>query len=212
MAKIQYLRDDAEEFLNSLTHAVTLGISLMCTFMLVEGAHQSDKVAWPFYLFGIVMSGTFLASVLYHGTSNPVLKSRFRTLDLISIFIAIAGGFISLFRIMLPTPEFLMYSGLAILLTFVCIFIKFKVFNNSNSFWPSLGVYLVVGWSNVIFLLDSSCTACPEAAGLVLSGGIIYTAGSVFYLFDYKKYFHTIWHLCATCGFILHVGALMKMT
>ena len=68
MAKIQYLRDDAEEFLNSLTHAVTLGISLMCTFMLVEGAHQSDKVAWPFYLFGIVMSGTFLASVLYHGT------------------------------------------------------------------------------------------------------------------------------------------------
>ncbi len=212
MAKIQYLRDDAEEFLNSLTHAITLGISLMCTFMLVNNAQQSLQTVWPFYLFGSVMSGTFLASVLYHGTSNPVLKARFRTLDLVSIFIAIAGGFISLFRIMLPTPEFLMYSGLSLLLTCICIFIKFKVFNNANSFWPSLGVYLVVAWSNVIFLLDASCTACPEAAGLVLSGGIVYTVGSAFYLFDYKKYFHTIWHLCATCGFILHVGALLKMT
>ena len=127
MAKIQYLRDDAEEFVNSLTHAITLGISLMCTFMLVDSAQQSGITTWPFYLFGSVMSCTFLASVLYHGAINPILKARLRTLDLISIFIAIAGGFISLFRVMLPTPEFILYSGFSILLTLTCIFIKFKV-------------------------------------------------------------------------------------
>ena len=212
MAKIRYLRDAGEEFLNSLTHAVTLGIALMCTYMLVAAAKQSGQSTWPFYLFGGVMCGTFLSSVLYHGTIDPVLKSRFRTLDLISIFIAIAGGFISLFRIMLPTPEFILYSTLSVLITCVCIFVKFKIFNNSDNFWPSLGVYLVVAWSNVIFLLDAECTACPEAAGLVLSGGIVYTLGSAFYLFDFRRYFHTIWHLCASCGFILHVSALMKMT
>ena len=95
MAKIQYLRDDAEELVNSLTHAITLGISIKCTFMLVDSAQQSAKNTWPFYLFGSVMSCTFLASVLYHGAINPVLKAKLRILDLVSIFIAIAGGFIS---------------------------------------------------------------------------------------------------------------------
>ena len=212
MAKIQYLRDDAEELVNSLTHAITLGISIMCTFMLVDSAQQSAKITWPFYLFGSVMSCTFLASVLYHGAINPVLKAKLRILDLVSIFIAIAGGFISLFRVMLPTPEFMLYSGFSILLTLICIFVKFKVFNNANSFWPSLGVYLVVAWANVIFLIDANCIACPESAMLVLLGGLTYTFGSIFYLFDYRRYFHTIWHLCSSCGFILHVAALMKMT
>ena len=211
MPKNQYLRDHAEALLHSLTHAVTLGISVMCTFMIVSGAEANNLDTWPYYLFGITMSTTFLGSVLYHGVLEPVLKSKMRMFDLISIFIAIVGGFVSLFRIMLPTQEFFLYTGVSILVTLLCIFIKFRVFNNSNSFIPALGVYLVAGWSNVIFLLDSQCLACPESSSLILAGGLVYTLGSAFYLYDYKRYFHTIWHLCASCGFILHVGAVMKM-
>ena len=211
MPKTQYLRDNAEELLNSLTHAVTLGVALMCTFILVQKAEIAGMTTWPYYLFGISMSTTFLGSVLYHGAVEPVLKSRLRIFDLLSIFIAIVGGFISLFRIMLPTEEFILYTGLSVLVTLTCVFIKFKVFKNSNSFIPSLGVYLVAGWSNVLFLLDSQCLACPETSALVLSGGFVYTLGSAFYLYDYRRYFHTIWHLCASCGFILHVSALLKM-
>ena len=211
MSKTQYLRDNAEEFLNSLTHAVTLGISITCTFMLVTGAESANQATWPFYLFGISMSTTFLGSVLYHGALEPILKSKLRLFDLISIFIAIGGGFISLFRIMLPAQEFFLYTGISILVTLLCVFIKFRIFNNSNRFIPSLGVYLIAGWSNILFLLDAECLACPEATTLILAGGVVYTIGSGFYLYDYRRYFHTIWHLCASCGFILHVGALMKM-
>lgn len=211
MAKTQYLRDNAEEFLNSLTHAVTLGIAIMCTFILTEKSHLAGNAVWPYYLFGISMCTTFLGSVLYHGALDPIIKSKFRMFDLISIFIAIVGGFVSFFRIMLPTNEFVLYSALSVLLTLFCIFVKFKVFNNSNNFLPSLGVYLLAGWSNILFLFDSACLACPETSALILSGGIVYTIGSGFYLYDYKRYFHTIWHLCASCGFILHTSALMLM-
>lgn len=211
MSKNQYLRDNAEELLNSLTHAVTLGISIMCTYMLVSKANVLGYNTWPYYLFGISMSTTFFGSVLYHGALDPLLKSKLRTFDLISIFIAIAGGFISLFRIMLPTQEFFLYAGISMLVTLFCVFVKFRVFNNSNSFIPSLGVYLAAGWSNILFLLDSACLACPETSTLILSGGVVYTIGSAFYLYDYRRYFHTIWHLCASCGFVLHVGAIMKM-
>ena len=134
MPKNQYLRDNAEELLNSLTHAVTLGLSIMCTFMIVSGAESNNLDTWPYYLFGVSMSTTFLGSVLYHGALEPVLKSRMRMFDLISIFIAIVGGFVSLFRIMLPTQEFFLYTGISILVTLLCIFVKFRVFNNSNRF------------------------------------------------------------------------------
>ena len=209
MSKTQYLRDDAEELLNSLTHAVTFGISIMCTYILVNMASLSGKSTWPYYMFGISMSTTFLGSMLYHGVLEPVLKSRLRTFDLVSIFIAIAGGFISFFRIMLPDSEFVMYTGLSVLLICTCIFVKFKVFKNTNSFIPALGVYLIAGWANVLFLLDSSCLATSRSSTLILLGGILYTAGSAFYLFDYRRYFHTIWHLCASCGYLLHVSALV---
>ena len=212
MPKTQYLRDNAEEFLNSLTHAVTLGVAIMCTYILTERASESGLDVWPYYLFGGSMCTTFLGSVLYHGALDPVLKAKFRTFDLVSIFIAIAGGFVSLFRIMLPDFEFFLYTTTSISVTLLCVFIKFKVFKNSNNFVPSCGVYLLAGWSNVFFLADEACFACPRAGSLVIAGGAVYTLGCIFYLWDYKRYFHTIWHLCASCGFILHVGALMAVT
>ncbi len=211
MAKTQYLRDNAEELLNSLTHAVTLGIAIMATHMLTSQASLSGFQTWPYYLFGISMCTTFLGSVLYHGSFDPVIKSRLRIFDLISIFIAIGGGFISLFRIFLPDTEFYIYTGASLLILVFCIFVKFKVFKNSNSFLPALGVYLLAGWSNILFLLDANCLACPDSASMLLIGGIMYTIGSLFYLYDYKRYFHTIWHLCASLGFVIHVSALMRM-
>lgn len=211
MSKIQYMRDDAEEILNSITHAITLGISVVFTAFLVKLANESQLQIWPFYLFGASMSLTFFASVLYHGCLDPVLKSKMRIFDLISIFIAIAGGFVSFYRIMLPTEEFLLYSFLSVLVACACIYTKFKIFKNSNSFWPSLGVYLVAGWSNILFLLDTNYIGCADTSMLLIGGGLVYTVGSVFYMYDYKRYFHTIWHLCATCGFLLHVAALLKV-
>ena len=211
MAKTQYLRDNAEELLNSLTHAVTLGIAIMSTHMLTFQASDSGMSTWPYYLFGTSMCITFLGSVLYHGAIDPITKSRLRLFDLVSIFIAIGGGFISLFRIFLPDYEFYLYTGISMSILAFCIFVKFKVFKNSNSFWPALGVYLLAGWSNILFLLDSNCLACPDASALILSGGVMYTLGSLFYLYDYKRYFHTIWHLCASLGFVIHVSALMRM-
>ncbi len=212
MAKTQYLRDNAEELLNSLTHAVTLGIAIMATHMLTSQASSSGLQTWPYYLFGISMCTTFLGSVLYHGAFDPIVKSRLRLFDLISIFVAIGGGFISLFRIFLPDTEFYTYTGISLLVLVFCIFVKFKVFRNSNSFWPALGVYLLAGWSNILFLLDTNCLACPEASGLLLAGGAMYTIGSLFYMYDYKRYFHTIWHLCASLGFVIHLSALVRMT
>lgn len=212
MAKTQYLRDNAEEFLNSITHAVTLGIAVMATHMLTSQAASSGLPTWPYYLFGLSMCTTFLGSVLYHGALEPIIKSRLRIFDLISIFIAIGGGFISLFRIFLPDTEFFLYTGLSLLVLVFCVFVKFKVFKNSNSFLPALGVYLLAGWSNILFLLDSNCLASSSSSDMLLAGGIIYTIGSVFYLYDYKRYFHTIWHLCASLGFVTHISALMQMT
>lgn len=211
MAKTHYLRDNAEELLNSLTHAVTLGIAIMATHVLTSQASMLGYSTWPYYLFGISMCTTFLGSVLYHGAIDPFVKSRLRLFDLISIFIAIGGGFISLFRIFLPDTEFFLYTGLSLAILVLCVFIKFKIFKNSNSFLPALGVYLLAGWSNILFLLDEKCLACPSSASLLLTGGVIYTIGSIFYLYDYKRYFHTIWHLCASLGFVIHVSALMRM-
>jgi hemolysin III len=69
----------------------------------------------------------------------------------------------------------------------------------------SIVVYVLMGWL-VLVALKPLLEALPLAGfiGLLL-GGIFYTGGIVFYLFDEKvRHFHGIWHLFVLAGSVSH--------
>ena len=60
-----------------------------------------------------------------------------------------------------------------------------------------------MGWLAVVMWPDLTASLPPAAIHLLLAGGVVYTLGSIFYLWQKLPYQHVIWHVCVLGGSIL---------
>ena len=83
--------------------------------------------------------------------------------------------------------------------------ILLKIFYTGKYNLISTLIYAFMGWI-IAFKIELVKAALePTAYWLLLSGGIAYSVGIVFYLLDYRmKLAHFIWHLFVITGSILH--------
>ena len=75
------------------------------------------------------------------------------------------------------------------------------------AFWHSpgrlgLALYLVLGWLCLPLLPPLATTLPVPASVLVAAGGLLYTAGTIFFAWDSLRFSNAIWH-----GFVLAASA-----
>ncbi len=203
MAKTPYLRQTQEEVINAILHAFGAGVFLIGTFLLIHvGSYTGALNMFSGAVFGTTLFLTFLTSVLYHGTMHPGLKRRFRLLDHASIYLAISGGYTGMFLI--ATPKVLGIIMTVLIWTIAVIGIRYKCHNIGKNERFSAITYIMMGWFGIIISPWWAANLCSDAIQLFIAGGAAYTLGVYFYYNDYKKYYHTIWHIMVLCGSILH--------
>jgi hemolysin III len=99
------------------------------------------------------------------------------------------------------------YSGINIFLAVLTLSILGtlkKLFLTGKFEIISLLLYLAMGWLIVLDINSLFDLISSDAKLLLISGGISYTFGIIFYVMDKIKYFHSIWHLFVLTGSILH--------
>ncbi|RZW48316.1 MAG: hemolysin III family protein, partial [Flavobacteriaceae bacterium] len=142
------------------------------------------------------------ASTLYHSIRKESLKHYFRIVDHISIYGLIAGTYTPVLLLTLPDSKgwilFWTVWGIAAFGVVLKLFFtgKFELFSTL--------LYLVMGW---LIIFDFSTLADRmETNGLLLlfAGGLSYTVGIIFYIFERIPYNHVIWHLFVLGGAICH--------
>ena len=67
----------------------------------------------------------------------------------------------------------------------------------------TLGLYLGLGWLIVTMIKPLSAALAPVDFWLLMAGGIIYSAGVIFYVVEKVPYHKAVWH-----GFVLTAAAL----
>ena len=89
------------------------------------------------------------------------------------------------------------------------IAIVFKIFFVYRFKFFSTLIYIVMGWLCVI--AGNQLLAHVKTGGLLLLliGGLAYTGGIVFYLWEKLPYHHAIWHLFVIAGSACHYFAVM---
>ena len=152
------------------------------------------------FSFGLLL--VYSSSSIYHFVISTDLKKRLQVLDHISIYYLILGSYAPVCLITLYN-----YSGLSIfiaVLIFSVIGTLMKLFLTGKYEIVSLLLYLLMGWL-IIFDINSLFSLIDFNAKLLLVlGGVSYTFGIIFYVFDKIKYFHSIWHLFVLTGSVLH--------
>jgi hemolysin III len=190
----------AEEWANSITHGLGFALSIAGLVVAVVFASLYSD-AWMITacsLYGSTLILLHLSSTLYHSMRNLQWKKVFLAADHSSIYLLIAGTYTPFCLGPLRGPVgwtlFGIIWGLALL------GILREIFRPRRGTWFSTTIYLLMGWLVVVFLYPLVKAVSTPTLLLVLSGGVLYSIGVVFYRWHGLRFHHAIWHLFVVAG------------
>jgi hemolysin III len=198
------------ERLNSFTHlaGTVLALAGALTLISLAASRQDPTRLASFSIYGLTLFLTYFASTFYHGTTGRT-KEIFRKLDHVSIYLLIAGTYTPFAMVALKGDW-----GLRLLLgvwTLAAVGIAQELSIAKGMRVTSLLIYLVMGWMGLIFGEIIADALTMQGFLWLLGGGMIYTIGIVFYLFDERfAHWHGIWHLFVMAGSAIHYAAVVK--
>ena len=199
------------EIANSITHGIGIifGIAALPVLSAIA-AHKDHTVAVvgaAIYGFSFILLFTF--STLYHAFQNPKVKAVLHVFDHISIYFLIAGTYTPfLLNYMMNTTGIVMLS---VLWGLTLIGISFKIFFTGRFNYISTVIYLGMGWI-LLFSGRQFFAAIPgPVLTMIIIGGLLYSIGVIFYLWEKLYYHHVIWHLFVLAAAICHYVAVLLM-
>ena len=200
--KTRFNQSLGEEISNAVSHCVAALLAIAGTpTIIVRACMYSNAigiVSAALYGASLILLYTF--STLYHSLTNYTAKSVFQTFDHCSIFILICGTYIPVSLNMIGGWLGWSLFGLNALCTVLGI--TLNAINVRRWHKLSMVLYVLMGWS-IVMIAKSFLAIVPKSGlWLLLSGGLMYTGGIVFYKLR-KKYMHFIWHLFVLAGSVL---------
>lgn len=197
------IQTNIEEHLNAVTHGIGALLGIAGLVLLIVFSNSNIELSlFSVIVYGISIIVLFTASTLYHSVRKESIRHYFRIIDHISIYLLIAGTYTPVLLLKLNDsfgwPLFWIVWGVAFIGIILKIFYtgKFELFSTL--------LYLVMGW---LIIFDFSVLSDRlDANGLLLffAGGLSYTVGIIFYIFERIPFNHVIWHLFVLSGAICH--------
>jgi hemolysin III len=191
-----------ERVADGCIHVIGVIASLVAlTALLIIGV-ESQVTLWVFSLaiYGLALVAMFTCSAGYNLVVRPKLKEVLRRLDHAAIFLMIAGTYTPFVLIKMNNSWGL--GLLAVVWTMAAIGIAIKLFAPRFLDGLSTALYLVQGWA-VVAAWEPLMTALPgHVLTLLVIGGVLYTIGVVFHLWERLPYQNAIWH-----GFVLSAAS-----
>ena len=200
-----------ERVADGCIHVIGVTASLVAlTALLIVGV-QAQPTLWivSLSIYGLALVAMFACSAGYNLIARPKVKAVFRRLDHAAIFLMIAGTY---------TPFALMKMDarwgltlLAVVWTMAAIGIALKLFAPRYLEGVTTALYLVQGWA-VILAWHPLVSAVPEqVAFLLMLGGVLYTVGAVFHLWERMPFQNAIWHGFVLVAASVHYAAVIDI-
>lgn len=200
-----------ERIADACIHVVGVTASVVAlTALLILGV-QAQATLWivSLSIYGLALVAMFTCSAGYNLIVRPKVKSVFRRLDHAAIFLLIAGTY---------TPFALMkmdakwgFTLLAVVWTMAALGIAIKLLAPRYLEGVTTALYLVQGWA-VIVAWHPLVSSVPEhVAFLLMLGGVLYTVGVVFHLWERLPFQNAIWHGFVLAAASVHFAAVIDI-
>lgn len=201
----------AEERANAITHAIGAALAIAALVLLVvQGAIHGN--AWhitSFAIFGSSLVVMYTASTLYHALLRPNTKRLFRKFDHMSIYLLIAGTYTPFCLTLLN--GWIGWTLFGLMWGCASLGIVFKTIHTGRAELLSTILYLVMGWTVVLFIKPVYSGMSSAGFMWLILGGVAYSAGVLFFLLDRMKFNHSIWHLFVIAGSVFHFFSVLSL-
>lgn len=198
-----------EEIASSVTHGIGIGLSIAALVLLVVfalPAHDGFKLTGAI-VFGVTLVLAYTASTLYHAIPNPAAKHVLKVLDHCGIYLLIAGTYTPFCLVTLREANGALL--LAVIWGLAILGMALEAFWTYRPRWLSALIFLGMGWMVLLSMDALVANLAPAGVWLLVAGGLAYTFGTVFYVFQRIKYMHPIWHLWVLAGSLCHFLAVL---
>jgi len=199
------------EIFNSVSHLVgavlaLIGASVLITLASIEG--NTLKIV-SFTVYSVTLCLLYLASTLYHSFQGRA-KEVFQRFDHLAIYLLIAGTYTPFTLVAIKGATGWWLFGVVWALAIIGMIVENPPIKGPRVI--PIVIYLVMGWA-CVFTLDSMMAGMSEMGfAFLIAGGIVYSAGVVFYVLDHwLPWCHEIWHLFVIGGSICHYFAIFLL-
>jgi len=193
------------ERFNSITHLLGAMASIAGLVILVVLASQQGD-PWKivsFSIYGATLVILYLCSTLHHSLRGRASRI-FLKLDYLAIYLLIAGSYTPIALVVLRGAWG--WSIFGIIWGLAVVGIVLDALPIQGRWILPIIIYLLMGWLAMIALIPIIRAMAGWGFGLLLTGGVVYTSGLVFYLLDEKKFSwaHGVWHMFVLAGSMIH--------
>ncbi|KGX91574.1 hemolysin D [Pontibacillus halophilus JSM 076056 = DSM 19796] len=197
-----------EEVANAITHGIGAVLSVAALVLLVVYASLNGN-AWQIVavsIYGASMLTLYVSSTLVHAFRPGKWKDLFEIFDHASIYLFIAGTYTPLLLVVLRGT--LGWTLFGIVWGIALVGVVFKVFFVKRFVVLSTVFYLLMGW--IIVIAWGPLTETFPFGGMVylVVGGVLYSIGTIFYVWRSFQFHHAVWHLFVIAGTVMHFFAV----
>lgn len=197
-----------EEIANAVSHMVGATLALISAVVLIMHGikTKSPIVITSFAIFGAGLVIMYTVSSIYHALHNNKAKQVFQILDHSAIYILIAASYTPFLLLVVKSK-----AGYIIFFIqwLICVFgIVFKSLYVEKYVLFSTLLYIVMGWMIMFVWRDLIANISQQSLILLFIGGVLYTLGTIFYMWNWFKYHHFIWHIFVLLGSVSHFFAV----
>jgi len=202
-----------EELANTISHCIGLIAAVIAAPVLLFAAWRSGNAGFfaGTIVFAATMFALYAVSMLYHAWPQTRAKQTLQMLDHCAIFLLIAGTYTPFSLGPLHGVWGSTILGYIWLLAIFGVIIK-ATRGPLRHRGFGLFLYLAMGWSALIIIRPLISNLPPGALFWLLTGGVAYTAGVLFFVNERMRYAHFIWHLFVLTGTSCHFLALLACT
>lgn len=166
------------------------------------------------YTFGVLF--LFGMSAFYHRiTWSKKVRAILKKIDHSAIFVLIASSFTPI--CLLAFPDSGGKSLLIIIWILATVGIVQSIFFVNTPKYITAAFYIVMGWTVLPYLINLKDSLGLTQLWLIISGGIVYTVGAVFYAIKKPNFvsgvfgYHELFHVFTIVGAVLHFIVIYQL-
>lgn len=209
-ADLVRIYDRHETIADAIVHTVGLALAVVGVVALLVATaateHRADVIVAAVYGLGLV--GALTASLAYNMWPRGPVKWVLRRVDHSAIFVLIAATYTP-FLARLPESPFAVGLFAGVWATAIAGVVLKCAFPGRFERLAIL-VYLALGWSGVAAWPELETALGAGTLPLVLAGGMVYSAGVIFHVWDRLRFQNAIWHGFVVAGAGLHYAAVFN--
>ena len=187
---------------DALVHGIGIVAAIAGSIILL--AHAGVGWILAAYVFGL--SAMMIFSAAYNLTPPSHLKWILRRFDHSAIYLLIAGTYTPLLPYLPDATQswtlgLITWRGAAF-----GVVVKFVFPGRFDRL--AILVYLALGWVGVTAAGAFTQVLPPTVISLIVAGGVLYTAGVIFHIWERLKFHNAIWHGFVAAAAACHFAAI----